>query len=74
MTNPRNDFPLLVDAKCAAAMLGIGSRTLWSITQEGTLPHVRIRRRVLYSVEELKRWVAQHQVVGSELSTGSHQE
>ena len=26
------------------------------------------------AVEELKRWVTQHQVVGSELSTGSHQE
>ena len=64
MTVTRNDSPLLVDAKRAAAMLGIGIRTLWSITKEGELPHVRIRRRVLYSVDDLKRWIVQHKVGG----------
>ena len=54
------DFLMLIDAKQAAAMLGIGTRTLWSMTKGGEIPHVRIRRRVLYAVEDLRGWVAKH--------------
>ncbi len=53
----RGDGPLLVDATRAAAMLSIGSRTLWSMTIAGEIPHVRIRSRVLYPVEDLRRWI-----------------
>ncbi len=49
--------PLLVDAKRAAAMLSIGTRTLWSMTNAGEIPHVRIRSRVLYPIEDLRGWI-----------------
>ena len=49
--------PLLIDSKRAAATLGIGTRTLWTLTKAGEIPHVRIRRRVLYAVEDLRRWI-----------------
>ena len=53
--------PLLIDAERAAAMIGIGTRTLWSLTDADEIPHVRIRRRVLYPVEELRRWIESRQ-------------
>ena len=56
--------PLLVDAKRAAEMLSIGTRTLWSMTNAGEIPHVRIRSRVLYPVEELRRWVDKRRMSG----------
>lgn len=55
----RGDYPLLVDAKRAAVMLSIGTRTLWSLTKAGEIPHVRIRSRVLYAVEDLRRWITE---------------
>ena len=54
--SPRKDT-LLLDAKRAAAMLGIGSRTLWSLTKAGEVPHLRIGRRVLYPVDHLTAWI-----------------
>ena len=55
---------MLIDARRAAAMLGIGTRTLWSLTDADEIPHVRIRRRVLYPVEELRRWIESRQTGG----------
>lgn len=52
--NPR---PLLVTAVRAAEMLGIGQRTLWSLTDAGDLPCVRIGRSVRYSVADLETWI-----------------
>ena len=48
---------LLVDARRAAAMLAISPRTLWSLTNNGEIQHVRIGRAVRYSVEDLRKWV-----------------
>jgi hypothetical protein len=49
--------PLLVSAPQAADMMGIGTRLLWSETNRRTIPHVRIGRRVLYSVTSLQKWI-----------------
>lgn len=49
--------PLAVGRKEAAAMLGISERLLWTWTNAKTIPHVRIGTRVLYPVEELRRWL-----------------
>lgn len=49
--------PLLVDAREACRLLGIGRRLLWVKTNCGDLPVVRIGRRTLYSVEALRTWI-----------------
>lgn len=48
---------LLVSAAEAARLLSISPRTLWSMTTSGELPCVRVRRRVLYAVADLREYV-----------------
>lgn len=48
--------PLLLSVDEAARLLNVASRTVWTLTKSGTLPHVRIGRRVLYPVDALRRW------------------
>lgn len=50
--------PLAVGRREAATMLGISERLLWTYTNDGTIPHVRLGTRVLYSVEALRVWLA----------------
>jgi hypothetical protein len=50
--------PLLVSASTAAAMLGISQRLLWSLTAGKEIPHVRIRRRVMYDPNDLREYLA----------------
>lgn len=45
--------PLLVDAPTAAKLLAIGERTLWRLTDEGSISRIRIRRSVRYAVTDL---------------------
>lgn len=42
----------------AAALLGLGERTLFSLTSRGAIPARRIGRAVRYAPGELARWVA----------------
>ena len=42
----------------AAKALGIGRRLLWSETNAGRIPCVRIGKAVLYPVESLRDWLA----------------
>lgn len=39
--------PLLLSVTEAARLLNVSPRTVWSLTESGSLPHVRIGRRVL---------------------------
>lgn len=48
---------LAMTAKEAAKHLSIGERTLWSLTNTGEIPHVRIGKRVLYPVHLLREWL-----------------
>jgi hypothetical protein len=49
---------LLVDARGASRVLAVCPKTLWNNTSpRGTIPSVRIGKRVLYSVVELQRWI-----------------
>ena len=67
---PREFLPLkptdalLVNAKTAAAMLSISARSLWSLTNCGEIPHVRIGRSVRYSIDDLHDWIASHTTGG----------
>jgi excisionase family DNA binding protein len=46
--------PLFVGKRDAQAALGVSARTVDRLVASGQLPSVRIRRRVLISVEELE--------------------
>lgn len=50
--------PLLVDSRAASAMLALGERTLWSLTNRNAIPSRKIGRAVRYSPEELRMWIA----------------
>ncbi|MFN0012135.1 MAG: helix-turn-helix domain-containing protein [Phycisphaerales bacterium] len=50
--------PLLLDIAEAARLLSLSDRTVWTLTDSGELPHVRIGRRVLYPLDRLRAWVA----------------
>ena len=41
----------------AAKALGISERLLWEHTDQGTIPHVRLGRAVLYPVDSLRDWL-----------------
>ena len=50
--------PLAVNSVQACRLLGVSSTTLTKWTREGKIPHRRIGRRILYSVDALKAFVA----------------
>jgi excisionase family DNA binding protein len=41
----------------AAKALGVSQRTLWGWTHDGTVPHLRIGRTILYPTEALRDWL-----------------
>ena len=49
--------PMLINAASAAVVLGIGTRTLWSLTNRSAIPSVRIGTRVLYRPAHLAAWL-----------------
>lgn len=52
--------PLALRPREAAKALGIGQRLLWSLTNQGLIPHLRLGRAVVYPVAELERWLAEN--------------
>ena len=52
---------LLVDAREAARLLGISTRTLWTLTDRGDIPAVKIHRRVLYRIETLRQYAVRRE-------------
>jgi excisionase family DNA binding protein len=57
---------LLWNCREAAAALSISLRTLWTLTNEGRVPCVRIGRSVRYDPEDIRRWI-QSQKTGTSL-------
>ena len=60
MTSPQDREPpcLALRPKEAAKALGIGERLLWSKTNAGEIPHVRIGKAILYPIAALEEWLA----------------
>ena len=56
-TERTQSTPYLIDAKDARALLAIGARKLWSLTNCGAIPSHRIGRSVRYSPVELRAWI-----------------
>ena len=71
MAEPTRQEPSrrLLKAEEAACYLGIGPRTLWSMTNSGELPSVRFgagrRKSVRYDLDDLDRWIASHKRGGA---------
>jgi excisionase family DNA binding protein len=55
------DNRILLPAPEAARVLSISERTLWAMTQNRGIPHIRIGRRVLYRAEALAKWAAERE-------------
>lgn len=55
---------LALRPKEAARALGIGERLLWSLTNQGRIPHVRLGKAIVYPVGELDRWLAERAAEG----------
>lgn len=55
--NTGNSTRLLVSVPETCALLGLGARTVWSLTTRNALPHRRVGRRVLFSPVELEAWI-----------------
>lgn len=49
----------LLTPKEAAALLSISERTLWTLTNNGEIPAVRIGRSVRYDPADLAAWIEQ---------------
>jgi excisionase family DNA binding protein len=57
---------LLVSLKEAARILSLSERTVWSMVKTGTLPHVRVNRRLLFSPSGLQGWIDARQTGSSQ--------
>lgn len=53
---------MLLTPKQAAATLAISARKLWSLTNCGDIPSVRIGRLVRYDPADLRAWIEQQKV------------
>ena len=47
----------LLSVKEVAGMLAISERTLWSLTNAGDIPRVRIRNRVRYRLDHVQGFI-----------------
>jgi excisionase family DNA binding protein len=60
--HPTPPSPLALRPREAARVLGVSTRTLWTWTKNGHVPHVRVgsgrRKTTLYPVAELRAWLA----------------
>ena len=52
-----SEEPKLLSVKEVAGMLGISQRTVWSMTNAGEIPCVRIRKRVLYRFSHIQHYI-----------------
>lgn len=64
---------LLLTSQEAAKALAVSERTLWTLTQIGEIPCVRLNRSKRYSVIALQDWVAKHSVSNNKPSATSVQ-
>jgi excisionase family DNA binding protein len=53
------DSALALRPRDAARALGISERTLWTLTKQGRVPHLRFGKAVRYPVHLLRTWMEQ---------------
>ena len=58
LLQPKTEAPCLaLRPREAAKALGVSERTLWDWTRQGTIPHVRRGKTILYPTAALARWL-----------------
>lgn len=55
---------LLLAPRDAAKALSVSTRTLWTFTQAGEIPVIRIGRSVRYDPHDLKAWIDRVKAAG----------
>ncbi len=65
---------LALNAREAAAALGISERSLWALTRDGVIPAVRLGGRLVYPVATLERWLDQQARAGNPVDQASESE
>jgi len=50
-------MPLALKPAQAARALGISERLLWTKTNQGQIPHLKLGKRTIYPVGELEKWL-----------------
>ncbi len=63
-------LPRLMTPRETAKTLAISERTLWSLTQRGMVPSVRIGRSIRYDPRSLSTWIKDQQAVARSNSSG----
>ena len=58
----------LLNAQSAARYLNISERSLWTYTQSGTIPSIRIGRSIRYSLASLDEWINQQSAFSPEVA------
>jgi excisionase family DNA binding protein len=53
-----HDLSPLLTAKETAKILSISKRSLWTLTNNGAIPHIRFGRSIRYDPSDLARWIA----------------
>lgn len=56
-TTPPPAAPLLIDARAACALLCIGERRLWVLSNCNAIPSFKVGKSRRYSPDELRAWV-----------------
>ncbi len=54
---PTTTAPLLIDAKAAAALLCMGERHLWMLSNCRAIPSFKIGKSRRYCPDELRAWI-----------------
>lgn len=64
-TNAPRTLEALLNTHEAHQLLGISARLLWTLTNRGEIPHVRIGRRTLYDPCDLRAWIQRRKSGGA---------
>ena len=49
----------MITVKDVAKYLGVHTDTIYDLVREGSLPHIRFGRKILFSKEAIDRWVSE---------------
>ncbi|MEX2169673.1 MAG: helix-turn-helix domain-containing protein [Pirellulales bacterium] len=64
MESPILNPSLLLSPRDTAKALSISTRTLWSLTAAGQIPHLKVGRLVRYRPESVRAWLADRERTG----------
>lgn len=48
---------ITLDVKEAAALLGVSTACIYNMVRENQIPHIRIRKRVLFHRDKVESWL-----------------